>query len=158
MEKEHVFEFNGTREELLRVLNGFGHNTAYSDETIYYFEDYMVKQVDDEIHFGVARGGHSGGYWYIPAITEQDGKMEFRGTIQYIGPGSESQGGVRKLIDWIELVLGMIVVVPIAALVLVYRFFDGLVRKLWGRPKPKEKTNEERLLDLMVNYFGCVGE
>ena len=158
MTKEHVFEFNGTKEEFLSGFNRFGHHAAYSDETIYYFEDYMVKRIGDEIHFGVARGGHSGGYWYIPTITELDGKMEFRGTIQYIGPGSERQGGVQKLIDGIELVLGAIVVLPIAALVLAYRFFDGLIRKLWGRPKPKEKSNEERLFDLMVKHFGCVGK
>ena len=158
MAKEFVFKFNGTREEFMNSLNRFAHTAAYSDGIFYYFDDYMVKRVNDEIHFGVARGGHSGGYWYIPTITERDGKTEFRGTIQYIGPGSESQGGIRKLIDWVELVLGMIVVLPIAALVLAYRFFDGLIRKLRGCPKPKEKTNEERLLDLMVNYFGCVGE
>ena len=158
MAKEFVFKFNGTREEFLNSLNRFAHTAAYSDGTFYYFDDYMVKRVNDEIHFGVARGGHSGGYWYIPTITERDGKTEFRGTIQYIGPGSESQGGVWKLIDWFELVLRMVVVLPIAALVLAYRFFDGLIRKLRGCPKPKEKTNEERLLDLMVNYFGCVGE
>jgi hypothetical protein len=73
----------------LNNLNRFEHNESYSGNKFYYFDDYIVKLVGDDIHFGVARGGHSGGYWFIPTITSFDNRIEFRGSIRYIGPDGE---------------------------------------------------------------------
>jgi hypothetical protein len=70
----------------MNTLNRFSHNASYSSGTFYYFDNYIIKLVGDEMHFGVARGGHSGGYWFVPTITELGDKMEFRGEIRYIGP------------------------------------------------------------------------
>ncbi len=44
---------------------------------------------------------------------------------------------------------------PLVLLVWIYVSLERLVRKIINRPKPKEKTDEERLFDLMENYFGC---
>ena len=95
MSKEYMFEFPGTRKDFMNTLNRFSHNYSYSSGTFYYFDDYIVKLVGDEIHFGVARGGHSGGYWFVPTITDLGEKMEFRGEIRYIGPSSEDRGAFK---------------------------------------------------------------
>lgn len=79
MSKEYMFEFAGTKEDFMNSLNRFSHDTSYSSGTFCYFDNYIVKLIGDEIHFGVARGGHSGGYWFVPTITDFGNKMEFRG-------------------------------------------------------------------------------
>lgn len=158
MSKEYIFEFPGTKEEFLNKLNRFTHNEAYSGNRFYYFDDYIVKLVGDEIHFGIARGGHSGGYWYIPTITSFDNRIEFRGSIRYIGPDGKKQSAFQKAIDSMEEFLLLILFLPIVIVIRGYIFLEWLVRKILNRPKPKEKTNEERLFDLMENYFGCVSK
>ena len=158
MSKEYVFEFPGTREDFMTSLNRFSRNSSYSDGTFYYFDDYIVKLIDEEIHFGVARGGHSGGYWFIPTITNLGDRIEFRGTIRYIGPSSKNRGAFKKAIDSVGGFLLLILILPIILIIRIYMLIEWLVRKIFNRPKPKEKTNEERLFDLMENYFGCVGK
>ena len=139
----------------MNTLNRFSHNYSYSSGTFYYFDDYIVKLVGDEIHFGVARGGHSGGYWFVPTITDLGNKMEFRGKIRYIGP-NDNRGSFKKAIDSVEVFLLLILILPIVLIIWGYMFIEKVSRKIFKRPKPKEKTNEERLFDLMENYFGCV--
>ena len=56
---------------------------------------------DDEIRFGVAHGGHSDGYCFIPKITEFDNKITFCGTIHYIDPYT-SEKGIKKIINKID--------------------------------------------------------
>lgn len=157
MSKEYVFEYSGTREDFLNCLMRFGHKTAYSNVARYYFDDYIVERNGDEIHFGVARGGHSGGYWFVPTITDLGDKIEFRGEIRYIGP-NDNRGTVQKVIDVIGDFLLLVLVLPVVLAILIYKFVEWLVRKICNCPKPKEKTDEERLFELMENYFGCVGK
>lgn len=158
MSKEYMFEFPGTKEDLLNRLKRLNHNASYSSGTFYYFDDYIVKLIGEEIHFGVARGGHSGGYWFVPTITDLGDRLELRGEIQYIGPSSENRGVFKKAIDGIGEFLLFILILPIVLIIRGYMLVEWLVRKIFNRPKPKEKTNEERLFDLMENYFGCVGK
>lgn len=157
MVKEYVFEFSGTKEDFLNGLNRFSHDTSYSGDTFYYFHDYIIKKIGDEIHFGVARGGHSSGYWFIPTITDLGDRLELRGEIQYIGPNHD-RSTFRKTIDGISEFLLLVLLLPIVLVIRGYMFAEWLVRKICNRPKPKEKTNEERLLDLMENYCGCVSK
>ena len=157
MSKEYIFEFTGTKEDFMNSLNRFSHNDSYSGGTFYYFDDYIVKLVGDEIHFGVARGGHSGGYWFVPTITDLGNKLEFRGEVRYIGP-NDNRGSLKKAIDSVGDFLLIILILPIVLIIGGYMFIEWLVRKMFNRPKPKGKTNEERLFDLMENYFGCVGK
>ena len=157
MSKEYIFEFTGTKEDFMNSLNRFSHNDSYSGGTFYYFDDYIVKLVGDEIHFGVARCGHSGGYWFVPTITDLGNKLEFRGEVRYIGP-NDNRGPFKKAVDSVGDFLLAILVLPIVLVIQGYMFVEWLVRKMFNRPKPKGKTNEERLLDLMENYFGCVGK
>ena len=155
MSKEYIFEFSGTKEDLLNSVERFSHKDTYSGNTFYYFDDYIVKLVGDEIHFGVARGGHSGGYWFVPTITESDDGLELRGEIRYVGP-EVNRGPVKKAIDRVGDFLLFLFVLPIVLVVRAYVFLKWLVRKISNRPVPKEKTNEERLFELMENYFSCV--
>ncbi|MBR0446660.1 MAG: hypothetical protein IIX23_05120 [Oscillospiraceae bacterium] len=139
----------------MNSLNRFSHNTSYSGDTFYYFDDYIVKLVGDEIHFGVARGGHSGGYWFIPTITDLGDRLEFRGEIQYIGPNHNSST-FQKTIDGIGEFVLFVFLLPIFLVIKIYTLMERLVRKICNRPKPKEKTNEEKLYELMENYLGCI--
>lgn len=157
MSKEYIFEFSGTKEDLLNSLERFSHKDTYSGNTFYYFDDYIVKLTGDEIRFGVARGGHSGGYWFVPTITESGDGLELRGEIRYVGP-EVNRGPVKKAIDRVGDFLLFLFVLPIVLVVRVYVFLKWLVSKICNRPVPKEKTNEERLFELMENYFDCVGK
>ena len=155
MAKAYIFEFSGTKEDFLNSLNRFSHNTSYSGDTFYYFHDYIIKKIGDEIHFGVARGGHSGGYWFIPTITDLGDRLEFRGKIRYIGPNHNSST-IKKTIDGIGEFLLFVLLLPIFLVIKIYTLMERLVRKICNRPKPKEKTDEEKLYELMENYLGCI--
>ena len=155
MEKEYVFVFPGTKDEFVDSLMRFHHRDTYSGAQYIYFADYIVKFVGEEIHFGVARGGHSGGYWFVPAVTERDGGIEFRGAIRYIGPEGKNKGRFKEAMENIEMALVFVLVLPILLLVWLYLLGERLVRKIIKRPKPKEKSNEERLFELMEHYLGC---
>ena len=157
MSKEYMFEFPGTKEDLMNSLDRFSHHASNSRGTFYYFGDFIVQVVGDEIRFGVARGGHSGGYWFVPTITDRGSKMEFRGEIRYIGP-NDDRGSFKKAIDRVGEFLLLILFLPIVLIIRGYMFIEWLVRRVFNRPKPKEQTNEERLFDLMENYLGCVGK
>lgn len=154
MSKEYVFEFPGTKKDFLNILNRSPNHDYYSGN-YFYFNDYIVKLMDNEIHFGVERGGHSGGYWFIPTITEFSDRIEFRGTIRYIGPDN-NRGPIKKAIDGIGDFLLLILVLPIVLIFKLYTLIEWAIRKICNRPKPKAKTTEERLFNLMEGYFGCV--
>ena len=154
MPNEYVFEFSGTKDMFLSGLERFPHN-----DSLYYFDDYMVKLVGDEIHVGVERAGHSGGYWFVSKMVEGDGKMTFFGTIEYIGPSAEAEGeGSKggKILKKIGIALVFLLILPPIALIFyLYSFVEWCIRKL-RRAKKKPKTTEEKLCDVMQNYLGCI--
>ena len=155
MAKEYVFEFSGSKETFLNQLDRLARKNNYYNGTFYYLDEYIVKLIDDEIHFGVARGGHSGDYWFVPVITDSGEKVEFRGKIEYIGPNG-IRSPLRKVIDCIGEFLLIVLFLPVLLIIRLYISIEWLVRKIINRPKPKEKTDEDRLFDLMENYLGCV--
>lgn len=150
MEKQYIFEFDGTREQFLEQLKQFPSYTRNH----YRLDDYLVELSGDEIRFGVMRCGHSGGNWFIPTVTEVDGKTIFTGKIRYIDPYTNDKG-IRKSINVIEEILLWILLLPLVVIVYVYRFFDWIVRKIINKPRPKEETSEDNLFDLMENYLNC---
>ena len=154
MAKEYVFEFKGEKEDFLKVLNSYPNNTAYCGDNFYYFNDYIVKITGGEIHFGVERGGHSGGYWYIPSITECDGRTIYCGVVKYIGP-DDNRGKIKIAIDRIGDFLLFIFILPFVLVARLYVLFERILRIIFQRPKTKEKTTEEKLFDLMENHLGC---
>ncbi len=150
MSKSYLFEFSGTKEMFLNQLNKYPNN----DQKFFYFDDYIVELSNGDIRFGVARGGHSGGYWFVPTITEIDGKTTFCGTIEHNDPYT-SEKGIKKIVNKIEEVLLWIILFPLIVIVKVYLIFSWLVRKTFKKCKPKEESLEDKLYNLMENHLDC---
>ena len=158
MSQEYTFEFSGTKEDFLNKIGYFNNN----DNQFYWFDSYIVKIVADEIHFGVERAGHSGGHWFISKITEFEDKIEFKGTIQYLGPQKNSfldateESILKRVIDKFLVCLLYILVAPFVLIVYVFLFIKRLFDKICHRPTIELKTKEDKLFDLMENQLGCI--
>lgn len=148
MSKSYSFEFSGTKEMFLNQLNKYNNN----NQRFFYIDDYLIELSDDDIRFGLARSGHSGGYWFVPIITELDGKTIFCGTIEY-SSAYTSEKGIKKIFNKIDEVLLWIILIPI---LMVCLFFSWIVRKVFKRTKPKKGSSEDTSLhNLMENYLNC---
>lgn len=150
MSKSYSFEFWGTKEMFLNQFNKYNNN----DQRFFYFDDYIVELSNGDIRFGIARGGHSGGYWFVPTITEIDGKTTFCGTIEYVSLYTNGKG-IKKIVNKIEEVLLWIILFPVIIIVKVYLFFSWVARKLFKKTKPKEESLEDKLYNLMENHLNC---
>lgn len=159
MSKEYEFAFVGTKEDFINALKCYPNNTSLGGDKFYYFDDYIVKTVGDTIHFGVERCGHSGGYWFIPTITEYDDRIEFRGTVKYVCP-ADDRSKSQKVIDKIEEYLLYILLAPIVLVIYICVkvgiFFKWLKNKILNRPTIKPRTTEERLFYLMEHHLKCI--
>ena len=152
MSKMYVFKYIGSKESFLNTLNSFHTNNS----RLYFFDDYIVEVLDDEIRFGVERAGHSGGNWFVSKFTEENNQIEFSGTIQYIGPeNSNTRTKVQKILDKIGLFLLTILLFPILAIFFVISKIQWIIRKRRKQPNPKTKTTEDKLFDLMENRLNC---
>lgn len=146
--KEYAFRFDGSKEMFMNVLNPF-HEEG---RRVFYFDNYIVHVKHEGVHFGVERAGHSGGYWFISNFEEEDNQIEFRGTLQFIGP-EDDRTNAQKFFDNFLVVLFCIFAFPIILVLWVIGGVSGIINKL--RKKPKPLTTEEKLFDLMVNRLGC---
>ena len=147
MSQEYIFEYQGTKQMFCDSLKKYPNN----NDTFFYFDNYIVKLLENEIQFGVERAGHSGGYWFIPQITEYENKIEFRGEIQYIGP-VVNRSKIQKIKDDIFVCLICILFLPITLLFLFGYWIYNIIN---NRKKTKIKTTEDRLFDLLENHLGC---
>ena len=160
MSQEYLFEFSGTKEDFLNRLNRFSYR-IYGDIKSYDMRDYIIESVNGELRFGVERSGHSGGYWFIPTITEKENLTEFCGRIQYIAPEmpEDTRSVFKKITDTIFETVGMILLfIFLLPFLLVYQLYclvEFLIRKICKLPL-RPKNTEERLNDLMENRLGCV--
>ncbi len=159
MQKEYVFEFLGTKEAFLNKMDTYPHNVSFNGDKYYYFDDFIVETSGDAILFGVERCGHSGGYWFMPTVTEREDRIEFRGTVKYVGPEDDS-GKIRKVINKIEEYLLYILLAPIVLVVYscvkAVELFNWLKNKIFHRPVIKLKTTEDRLFYLMEHHLQCI--
>ena len=158
MAKEYIFKYADSKEAFLTILDSFHTNNS----RFYYFDDYIIEVLDDEIRFGVERAGHSGGNWFVSKFTEENNQIEFRGTIQYIGPeNSNMRTKAQKILDKIGLFFLSILLFPILAIFFVISKIQWIIsirkiRKLPKLPKlPNTKTTEDKLFDLMENRLNC---
>lgn len=152
MAKNYCFEFSGTREDFLNTLN---EHPGY-DNKFYYFDDYIVEIENGEYKFGVARGGHSGGYWYLPETSEKGGSLCFNGQIKHLSHHTtekSTEKGIKKALHTIDEILFLVFLLPFLLIIKCYSLIDLLIRKL--KKVPKEMTIEEKLFDLMVNHLHC---
>ncbi len=147
MSQEYVFEYPGTKQMFLDSLRKYSH----TNDDFFYFNDYIIKIVGDEVHFGIERAGHSGGFWFIPQIIEYENKIEFRGEIQYIGP-VDNRKKFEKIKEGILTGLFTVLFLPfVLIVVLASMIYDKIV----NRKKDGIKTKEDKLFNLLENYLGC---
>lgn len=142
MSNIYSFEFNGTKEMFLNNLNKFPNN----DQKFFYFDDYIVELANNEIRFGVARGGHSGGFWFTPTITEIHNKTIFCGEIKHIDSNTTEQGIKKALNKFCEFML-IIVFMPVFIVAKLYYFLK--------KSKTEEPSIEDKLYNLMENHLNC---
>ncbi|MBO5938826.1 MAG: hypothetical protein J6Q82_04930 [Clostridia bacterium] len=148
MAKKYVFRYNGTME---KFLNQFNWSSAYFDDKARYkyIDNYILKLLKNKISFGVERGGHSGGYWYVPKITEFDNYIEFEGKIKYVSLNDDNI--FIRICDKFGEGILFIILLPIIGIYKLYEF----VRILLKKPIDKGQSTEDKLFDLMINYLGC---
>lgn len=150
MSKNYCFEFLGTREQFLEPLYQYPNN----DRKFFYFNDYIVEISGDMICFGVARGGHLGGYWFKPTITEIGNRLQFSGKIEYIGSYTKDSK-FHKTVDKIEEGCLFVILLPLLLLVKLYLSIKNLIQKIRKKPIIKEETTEDRLFYLMETLLNC---
>ena len=136
MQKNYIFIFPGTKEEFTAVLNKYRESEGFRKD------GFLIETNGDEFRFGIERGGHTGGFWYIPTITEIDGKTVFSGKIGYSG----------------KTTVGEILFTPIALIIKLYFHILVLTEKRLGHPPQKEETTEDRLFTLMEDRLGCINK
>ena len=150
MAKEYIFKYADSKESFLTILDSFHTNNS----RFYYFDDYIIEVLDDEIRFGVERVGHSGGNWFVSKFTEENNQIEFRGTIQYIGPkNSTTRTKTQKILDKIRFFLLFILLIPALAIFFVISIIQWIIRKI--RKQPNLKTAEDKLFYLMETRLNC---
>lgn len=151
MSKAYCFEYPGTRESFLELLERFQNN----NHSYFYFNDYIVDVRDSQYAFGVARSGHSGGYWYKPTAVETDEKIVFTGDIQRSSYDFNAAGDKKKS-DKIAKAVFSVILSPLLLLVEVYILVKSLIRRTRRKPPAQADTPEEKLCFLMENILGCV--
>ena len=155
MPQEYIFEFSGTKADFLNHLKSLHQGCTYSDDTFYYFDDYIVKLNGDDIQFGIARGSEHGGYWFIPTVTDFGNRIEFRGTIQYIEFHNESPSPIKKTFNKIGEYLLFVLILPLLLAFWLYTLIKRLTDKLSGSLVSQDETLENRLVNLMENRLRC---
>ena len=148
-DKEYCFEFPGTREMFLEKLQPYPSNTRE-----FAFYDYLIDISESDYRFGVARGGHSGGYWFEPTVTELDGKLIFSGKIRYIDGYSGENAPLYEDDKTTEFIL-FVLCFPLLVLVKAYVLIEMLYKKLRHQPIEVEESEEDKLYNLMENLLGC---
>ncbi len=149
--KEYAFKFLGSKEAFLNRLRQLT-NDHDRESRFFYFDHYIVDVKDAEISFGVERAGHSGGNWFVTKFEEENGQIEFRGTIKYYTP-EDNRTKVLKASDKFLLVLLGILTFPLLLVIWIFGAVSTIINKT--RKKPKPLTTEEKLFDLMETRLGC---
>ena len=148
--QEYVYQYPHSKEHLLDKLNdrrGINHN--------YCFGDYLIDIKNDDFFFlGVQRGGHSGGYWYVARIEENEyGTTSIRGRIVY-NPDNNGNPQKETIMEKIEFILLNVILLPIILVIKSIQFIRILLLKIQNKPVPC--PGEEMKLDkFMIDYLCC---
>ena len=94
----------------------------------------------------------------VPYVkTLFDNRIVFSGTVQYIDPyTNENQSAIKKTIDKSWEILLLILTLPLVLLYKLYTIIEFCIRKVFKRTKPKVKTTEDKLYDLMEQHLNCI--
>ena len=172
MSKKYTFEFPGTMTEFLHMLDAIpAYRSNFGGKKHCSFDGYIVDIIDGEIRFGVNRAGHSGGYWYVPTVTEYPDRVVFCGEIRYMDAGHNSSNPPKpknrsqRIGDAIFLILFSPFLLIAALFLLIIVLFESLydfvrwtVCKIFRLPdKPSnERKHKRKLNDLMQRHLHCV--
>ena len=171
MSKKYTFEFRGTMEDFLNVLDAIpAYRSNFGGKKHYSFDKYIVEIIDGEMRFGVNRAGYSDGYWYVPTVTEYPDRVVFCGEIRYMDAGHNSSNPPKpknwsqRIGDAISLILFSPILLIAAPFLLIIFLFESLydfvrwtVCKILHLPnKPSnERKHKRKLNDLMQRHLHC---
>ena len=146
--KKYVFVYPGSREQFDEA---FERLRAASQN------DYLVKSDDGTYRFGVGRGGHTGGYWYCPNCTKEDGKLHFSGKIRYLSllpPKTKKQRFLNRLGWVLAFVTVGIFILPLVLFFNLFRGIAWIILRSLGKPTERDEREKELFL-LLVDRLGC---
>lgn len=158
MSKKYTFEFRGSMDDFLQVLDGIpAHRSDSGGKKRYSFEKYIVDIIDGELRFGVRRIGYTGGRWYCPTVTVHPDRVEFCGKIRSIEEEVDRPrtafAVLKDLLAWVQVILLTVVFLPVLLLLELYTLAAWAVRKIFRLPTRSEE--EENLDDLMQRCLHC---
>ncbi len=107
-------------------------------------DDFLFSEEGGKYSFGIQRGGHSGGYWYVPEYCEIDGLLIIKGKIEYVGPKASK----------LEEIILVIFLFPLIVLAYLIRGIIWLFKKILGK-QTSLQPEEIKLNTLMVEKLGC---
>lgn len=119
----------------------------------------LYEENEQGFDLGVSRGGHSGGYWYVATLTEQDGQTAMSGRIIY--RSFHSNGEYRedtrweKIKEWVGVAAIVVFFFPVILIALAVWGIMLLIGKLRGKPMPPTMTDGEKLTYFMTETMGC---
>ena len=154
MSEKYTFEFRGTMEEFLDVLDAIpAYRSNFGGKKHYSFDRYIVEIIDGELRFGVNRAGYSGGYWYIPTVTRYPDRVVFCGEICYIAdPNRKELIGIGERV-WIAF--WMILLSPLLLISALCKFVKRVVCKVFRLPNKSDGERKRKLNDLMQRHLHC---
>ena len=118
--KRYCFVFGGTLEEFNRAVE----RVRATEPGEFLFDIGR----DGKYIFGVARGGHSGGNWFMPEYTERDGQLLIRGKIEYRVRSESVRDRIYEIACWVLLA-------PIWMIAFAVRGLIWAVKRMLHKPK-----------------------
>ena len=135
--KKYRFTYCGTLEQ-------FDHKVALVQSEG--CDGFILEKKDGKYSFGLARGGHSGGYWYRPEYSEEDGILHIEGRIRF-----ESALTTSKFED----IALTVILSPIILIVHTIRGAIWVIKKILGKPITADNV-KTALFRLMLDVLGCL--
>lgn len=149
MSSKFCFTFSGSREMFLERINRY---LTSSKESLR-FHDYIIEVSENSYRFGLKHGGHSGGYWYEPMISEENGNLIICGRIEYLSyfyDNTRIKRLLKKIDEWVFIILLFPIILIVKTCQLIGRFAH---RK--EKPVLETETEVDRLYYLMEDILGC---
>lgn len=123
-----------------------------------YNDKYIIHVVNDnEIRFGVERAGHSGGYWYIATLEENEKNLHIHGEIIYTTNFNGSPHEYTKKEKIKDKLFEIVIFILLWWLILAL-YIGRLIYRLYKKIRKqdfKKLSNEEKLDNLMINLLCC---
>ena len=126
------------------------------------YDDYLIHIGDNNrISIGIERAGHSGGYYYVADIYEENSQTKINGKI-VLNPDENGNPIIEEISkkEKIKNTIGIVVITILFGwlILLIYGIFE--IYSLFTKDKRKKikLTKEQKLDNLMINYLCCEKE